>query len=58
MQIFENFAKDEYKEIRKKMVEMVLATDMAKHFTDIAQFKNRVSAEDFAPAESDKTLCM
>jgi len=40
------------------MVDMVLATDMAKHFTDIAQFKNRVSAEDFSPDDQDKALCM
>ncbi len=40
------------------MIDMILATDMAKHFTDIANFKNRCSAEDFAPEDGDKTLCL
>ncbi len=55
--ILENYSKEDYKEIRKKMIDMILATDMAKHFTDIAAFKNRVGAEDFAPEDSDKSLC-
>jgi hypothetical protein len=33
--IFENFTKEDYKEIKKKMITMVLATDMAKHFSDV-----------------------
>ena len=57
--LFENFSTEEFKEVRKKMIEMVLATDMAKHFTDIAKFKNRSTAEDFSPhSGDDKNLCM
>lgn len=56
--ILENLNKDDYKEIRKRMIDMVIATDMAKHFDDIGQFKNRSTADDFDPADGDKTLCM
>lgn len=56
--ILDNFSKEDRKEIRKKMIDMVLATDMAKHFDDIGQFKNRSTAEDFDPADGDKTLCL
>lgn len=56
--IFENFSTEHFKEIWKKMIEMVLATDMQKHFTDIAKFKSWSTAEDFAPAEGDKSFCM
>lgn len=49
---------DDFKEYRKEMIEMILSTDMAKHFTDISKFKQRQGADDFAPSEGDKLLCM
>lgn len=56
--IFEKFTKDECNHIRKSMVEMILATDMSKHFADLGKFKSRVTAPNFDPANSDKQLCM
>lgn len=34
----------DYKEVRRSIIGAVLATDMAKHFTDIGRFKNRLEA--------------
>lgn len=36
------------------MIDLVLATDAARHFTDLAKFKSRVGAEDFAASGEDK----
>lgn len=52
--IFKNLNNDEFKETRKTMIELVLATDAANHFSDLPKFKSRVSAEDFAPNGDDK----
>lgn len=40
--IFENFAKDDFKSIREKIITMVLSTDMATHFADLAKLKGRL----------------
>ena len=40
----ENFSRDDYKRARNLMINAVLGTDMAKHFSEIAKFKTRVSA--------------
>lgn len=40
------------------MIKMIIATDMALHFTDIAQFKARINADDFDPTDADKLTCM
>lgn len=42
--IFENFSNDEYKNFREIVVNMVLSTDMSKHFVDIAKLKSRIEA--------------
>lgn len=52
--IFKNLKKDDYKAIRKMMIELVLATDSANHFSELAKFKSRVGSEDFAPSGDDK----
>lgn len=56
--IFEKFSVEDKKEVRKMMIEMVLATDMSKHFADLGKFKSRIAAQNFDPAQSDKQLCM
>lgn len=56
--IFAKLAPDDTIGIRKRMVHMVLATDMSKHFADLGTFKNRVTSETFDPADKDKLLCM
>lgn len=52
--IFRNLSTSEFKEVRKNMIELVLATDAAMHFTELAKFKSRVSADDFSPGKDDK----
>ena len=52
--IFQNLSNSEYKDARKTMIELVLATDAALHFTDLAKFKTRISAEDYSPNKDDK----
>lgn len=56
--IFEKFSKDDKQLVRKTMVEMILSTDMSKHFADLGKFKSRVVADNFDPADTDKQLCM
>ena len=50
--------KDDYKNFRSKMIGLILATDMAKHFGELSRFKTRISAQDFSPSAGDKELCM
>ena len=52
--IFKNLGSDEFKSVRKMMIDWVLATDAANHFTDLAKFKSRIGAEDFSPSGEDK----
>ena len=40
------------------MVGAVLATDMSKHFSELAKFKTRVGAQDFDAAASDKDMTL
>lgn len=35
----EGFSNDDFKTFRKRMVGIILATDMAKHVNDLASFK-------------------
>ena len=56
--IFKNFEKADYKKMRSKIINCILATDMAKHFSEQSKFKSRMAAEDFDPAGSDKDICM
>ncbi|GAA48441.1 High affinity cAMP-specific and IBMX-insensitive 3',5'-cyclic phosphodiesterase 8A [Clonorchis sinensis] len=41
--IFQNMTRDEYRTIRGYMVDMVLATEMAKHFDHVGRFVNNLS---------------
>jgi hypothetical protein len=43
--ILNKLAPDDAAGIRKRMVHMVLATDMSKHFSDMGTFKQRVASE-------------
>ena len=56
--IFSNLEFDEYKQMREKIVGMVLATDMTLHFGEIGKLKTRVRSEDFDPIKADKQLIM
>ena len=38
----EQLSNDELKTFKKRMVGSILATDMAKHFEDLASFKRRI----------------
>jgi hypothetical protein len=42
--ILKNFTKEDHKAIRERMIGMVLATDMATHFADIAKLRGRLQA--------------
>lgn len=54
--LFKNFDIDTYKAVRKDMIEIVLATDSAQHFNELAKFKSRIGADDFAPSGEDKMM--
>ncbi|KFM78041.1 High affinity cAMP-specific and IBMX-insensitive 3',5'-cyclic phosphodiesterase 8A, partial [Stegodyphus mimosarum] len=38
--IFQNLSKDAYKEVRRSIIDMVLATEMTKHFEHLSKFVN------------------
>lgn len=49
---------DTYKKIRNEIINLVLATDMSFHFTNLAKLKEKISkATSFDPI-SDKKLCL
>ena len=54
--IFSKLCKDDSEGIRKRMVHMVLATDMSKHFFDLGNFKQRINSDSFSPDDKDKLL--
>ncbi|CAI2387800.1 unnamed protein product [Moneuplotes crassus] len=56
--IFDNLSKDQYRDFRKLIVELVLSTDMTRHFPDMSQMGVRTSESDFDPSDKDKKLSM
>lgn len=56
--ICSSFNRDEYKQIRERIISMVLSTDMAHHFSHLAKLKGRLASQDFNIQEQDKKLCM
>jgi cAMP-specific phosphodiesterase 4 len=56
--IFSKLNPQDTKEIRKRMIHMVLSTDMSKHFGDLGKFKLRVCSDSFDPGDNDKLLTM
>jgi hypothetical protein len=55
MDIFENFSADDYKEMRGKIIAMVLATDFSRHFSDLTKFKSKFSVPELTE-EGDKLI--
>jgi|LauGreDrversion4_2_1035121.scaffolds.fasta_scaffold101536_1 3',5'-cyclic-nucleotide phosphodiesterase len=47
--ILENLSKADYKRVRSMMINLVLATDMSKHFSELGKLKARIGASDFDP---------
>lgn len=47
--IFQEMDKDDFKAIRKRMIGLILATDMSKHFAELGKYKPRISSPDFDP---------
>jgi len=56
--IFINCSIEVKKDIWKWVVNMVLATDMSKHFAELGKFKSRVAVSNFDPSGEDKMDCM
>uniref|UniRef100_A0A1I8IGW6 Phosphodiesterase n=1 Tax=Macrostomum lignano TaxID=282301 RepID=A0A1I8IGW6_9PLAT len=42
--IFKNMSTDDYKQLRQSIVDVVLATEMAKHFEHVGKFANQILA--------------
>jgi hypothetical protein len=55
--IFENFARDDYVSMRGKIVAMVLATDISRHFSDLSKFKNKFATHEISE-DGDKIILM
>jgi len=56
--VFRKMDDEERKEIRKRMVHMVLATDMSKHFKDLGTFKSKINSGSLDPIDKDLHLCL
>ena len=56
--IVANFDSVQYKAFRTHMINMILGTDMAKHFSSLGKFKGRMVSDDFNAADGDKLLAM
>lgn len=52
--IFENFTNEEFKIMRDNMIDLVLATDNVRHFSDLNYLTTRISSFDFDPSGKDK----
>jgi hypothetical protein len=44
LNIFATLTRENYKKVRESIIGMVLATDMAGHFAEIAKLKSRLGA--------------
>jgi hypothetical protein len=56
--IFENLSREQFSKIRERMIAMVLATDMSKHFEDVGKLKTRLAANFDIKEKEDKNLVM
>lgn len=50
------FSKDEFKTFRKRCVGMILATDMARHVTDLSNFKSLLEQRQIKNGANANTL--
>ncbi|CAI2381292.1 unnamed protein product [Moneuplotes crassus] len=56
--ILRKMDKEDKKQVRKRMVHMVLATDMSKHFKDLGTFKSKMNTNSLDPIDKDLHLCL
>ena len=56
--IFATFNRQNYSRSRGMIINSVLSTDMAVHFSELANLKNRIKATDFDPLKTDKDLLL
>ncbi|XP_022671640.1 calcium/calmodulin-dependent 3',5'-cyclic nucleotide phosphodiesterase 1A-like isoform X3 [Varroa jacobsoni] len=55
--ILANLSRDEYREFRSLVIEMVLATDMTSHFQQVKTMKTALGHHDFS-LDKPKSLCL
>eukprot|EP00330_Aristerostoma_sp_ATCC50986_P009896 CAMPEP_0114602146 /NCGR_PEP_ID=MMETSP0125-20121206/24761_1 /TAXON_ID=485358 ORGANISM="Aristerostoma sp., Strain ATCC 50986" /NCGR_SAMPLE_ID=MMETSP0125 /ASSEMBLY_ACC=CAM_ASM_000245 /LENGTH=153 /DNA_ID=CAMNT_0001812075 /DNA_START=241 /DNA_END=702 /DNA_ORIENTATION=+ len=55
--IFKNFTREKFQETRERMISLVLATDMANHFSDVAKMKTTIS-QGIDMKDKDKSFMM
>jgi hypothetical protein len=56
--LLENLSRQQFGVTRNQMIQMILSTDMTKHFQDLNQFRSRNTQKDFDPEKKDKQICM
>ena len=56
--IFQNLRPEQAKVYRSKMISIVLATDMSRHFEDHGKFKNRFTSHHDMKDDADKLIVM
>ncbi|EAS01283.2 3'5'-cyclic nucleotide phosphodiesterase family protein (macronuclear) [Tetrahymena thermophila SB210] len=58
LDITANFTKEQYRSFREMVISIILSTDMAKHFSDIAKLKSRLGTDDYDIKGKDKQMCI
>lgn len=56
--VFANFDRETYSRTRARIINIVLTTDMAVHFSELANLNNRIKANDFDPTKTDKDMLL
>jgi len=52
----ENYSRDDYKVFRQRFIGCILATDMANHTTELANFKSMIEAKGVKNGENIENL--
>eukprot|EP00357_Protocruzia_adherens_P011262 CAMPEP_0115014074 /NCGR_PEP_ID=MMETSP0216-20121206/25826_1 /TAXON_ID=223996 /ORGANISM="Protocruzia adherens, Strain Boccale" /LENGTH=827 /DNA_ID=CAMNT_0002383673 /DNA_START=24 /DNA_END=2507 /DNA_ORIENTATION=- len=56
--IFSGLNVETYNRVRAMIISMVLSTDMARHFSELNQFKARIQSQEFNMAGKDRQMVM
>ncbi len=54
--LFENFSPEEYRLVRRRMIETILATDMAHHGKDLSTLKSKIDTFDIKDGKNVKRM--
>ncbi|KAI9335247.1 hypothetical protein BDR26DRAFT_839391 [Obelidium mucronatum] len=56
--IFSSFSTDEFEEVRRIIIKLILATDMGKHFEILSKFKTKIQSNGFRNLDTQENRLM